>query len=244
MSEPSPAKRRKVRQTDSDLQSFAGETIQVLVGASETPFTVQKSILSSNSEYFERMLRNDFKESLEGVSKLPKHTPEAFEIFMNFIYRGNIYSATEAGSQLTGKDKHTAFANEMNKILQAISLANYLQSDGFQNATITALFQCVSDYQLLPTTRKLLDKAVDMNIASLTEVFQDFFVLQGSGGWSAFSEETADPSEADFWKGIAKKAIIELRNREKVNHVIKAVETRDLDPCKYHIHRDGKKCSN
>jgi hypothetical protein len=61
--------------------------VEVGSGTGMQAFNVHKNLLSQASEYFDRALNGNFKES-EGVFRLPHHRPEVFEVVYQWLYTG------------------------------------------------------------------------------------------------------------------------------------------------------------
>jgi hypothetical protein len=66
------------------------DTIQVLVGTSESPFTVHESVISAKSPFFRAALQNEWTEAEDKKVRLPDATPEVFESYLHWVYTNEV----------------------------------------------------------------------------------------------------------------------------------------------------------
>lgn len=64
------------------------KTVKIIVGDGEgaKEYVVHKDILTSKVSFFENMFSSEFLESLGGLATLPKDSPEAFEVLIEWVY--------------------------------------------------------------------------------------------------------------------------------------------------------------
>jgi hypothetical protein len=81
------------------LFKFASsKVITILVGPSKTSYSLHKDLLCAHSPFFENCLRSNFLERQKDRVELPEDSPEAFEHFINWIYREDVIKPTDQAS--------------------------------------------------------------------------------------------------------------------------------------------------
>jgi hypothetical protein len=73
-------------------------TILVLVGAEETPFTIHKDIISVKSKFFQAVCSERWKEGQEKTVRLPDVEPKIFGRYVDWAY-GDVFVAEEKGGR-------------------------------------------------------------------------------------------------------------------------------------------------
>ncbi|KAF4635212.1 hypothetical protein G7Y89_g2884 [Cudoniella acicularis] len=76
------------------LKSLGSEIVNIYVEPKYKNFPIHKKILCDRSEHFSKAFNGDFKEGLEQTMRLPKESPNTFEDFITWLYRGNLPSWT------------------------------------------------------------------------------------------------------------------------------------------------------
>ena len=75
----------------ADKISIWGQTIEVVVGSSyQATFYVHKELVCESSEYFKRLVENKQEQSKKQCVKLRDNGPDAFKIYLQWLYRGTI----------------------------------------------------------------------------------------------------------------------------------------------------------
>lgn len=64
--------------------------VEILVGPSEHAFRVHKTVLCGKIPYFDKMFNGGFKEAQEQYANLPDDDPDAFGLFLEWLYVGRI----------------------------------------------------------------------------------------------------------------------------------------------------------
>lgn len=70
--------------------SYSIDTIKVLVGPYEEAFSVHKDIVCAKSPFFETACKKEWSEGKEGIVRLEQHRPDAFKLFVHWIYSSTI----------------------------------------------------------------------------------------------------------------------------------------------------------
>ncbi|KAL2072719.1 hypothetical protein VTL71DRAFT_12062 [Oculimacula yallundae] len=94
----SPAETSRVDKTSSSVNSgvtFIGddlnnELVTIYVGPKRKEFLLHKNLLCKSSDYFDKAFNSNFQEAEKGTMFLPEDNPEAFALFVNWLYRSTI----------------------------------------------------------------------------------------------------------------------------------------------------------
>ena len=116
-------------------------------------------------------------------------------------------------------------------------LADMLQDETFANATIDALLKETDAKETWPTGLVTYAWSELPESSAMRKYLRDLWVARSYSTW--FSQLSGDISDApkDFWIEVAKT---HTKIREKTEKVLKpSWATR----CKYHLHKNGSKCS-
>lgn len=65
---------------------FSDRVVTVLVGPHEMKWCLHENLLSSVSDFFKSAFNSGFKESVEGKISMPEDDPQAFELFVRWLY--------------------------------------------------------------------------------------------------------------------------------------------------------------
>ncbi|KFY80385.1 hypothetical protein V499_00756 [Pseudogymnoascus sp. VKM F-103] len=71
-------------------QLMGSDIVTVYVGPREKRYSVHKTLLTSQSEYFEKALNGKFKEADEQTIRLPEDSPDAFDLLIGWLYQNQI----------------------------------------------------------------------------------------------------------------------------------------------------------
>ena len=106
----------------------------------ETTFYAHKVVLASSSEYFQVMLRSDFKEGRESEATI-SGAPEAFQILLNFIYSAKLVLTSDT-------------------VIEVMEMAHYLQIGRVMELCESFLHNMVSNEEVdLEMVMLILSKA-------------------------------------------------------------------------------------
>ncbi|KAF2667991.1 hypothetical protein BT63DRAFT_472660 [Microthyrium microscopicum] len=266
-----PTKRTRFSdvRSDQDLgHSFAQETtVQILVGEEEQVFAVHQHLLRSNSEYFKAMLRNEtsggFKENVEGQIKLPDVSVKLFNLFVQFLYHGKIFSAylkiepprpqinrsdgatsakanaavvaaREAALEVKARNKAAEF-EEYKTLMELIVFADYLQSDSLHNAAIEALIQTRQAHHD-EDAAWVNNESISLakGVPELLNLLRDSAIHESRAAWWT-GQQLEDKG---FWMSVA-GGMAELLRPSSSVILIRPWE----DSCRYHRHSNEPKCS-
>ncbi|KAF2667997.1 hypothetical protein BT63DRAFT_426840 [Microthyrium microscopicum] len=176
--------------------SFRGPTIQVTVGkGNENPahtYTVLRELLTTDSELFRRMLQTEFKEGKEGAISLPDHHPDTFDLYLQYLYLRKLFTAERfvnhdtfdseglEGIELEKHINQRIYNQKAMALVDAICLADYLQSDDFHNVAIDALIESSEYYGYWLVDPADVSRVLESGVSKLIQLVRDFLVYQNS----------------------------------------------------------------
>ena len=106
----------------------------------DTTFFAHKVVLAASSEYFQAMLRSDFREGRESEATI-SGAPEAFQILLNFMYSGRLVLTSDT-------------------VIEVMEMAHYLQIGGVMKLCESFLHNMVSNEEVdLEMVLVILSKA-------------------------------------------------------------------------------------
>ena len=116
-------------------------TIRVGKEPNHKDFIAHESFLTSRSEFFRRAMNGKWAEADSRVVKLPDDKPEAFALYLNFIYTGQLNTMRKSKEELAllAEDAFVIYiTSEFQDIFRLYVLAEKLQDVSAKNAAITA----------------------------------------------------------------------------------------------------------
>ncbi|KAK4501001.1 hypothetical protein PRZ48_006807 [Zasmidium cellare] len=228
-----PNKRRKLE---------FGEEFKLVVGAAlegeVKSYTVQKDFLVKSSEFFRGACNKEWKEGQTKVIKLPETAPEAFEVYLQYLYTGEIVvSAKEINFPAIDDE-----SDEAQPALEEVSKAQELLMDTYILAEmlldIDAKNALVDEFTwLLRRGRKLLlcPKIEDLfnatpNTSPMRRVLVDAVAFRiGEAGFRDSGYEYSN----EFLMEVC-LALMAVERGDKRNR-LRSKPTR----CEYHEHDDA-----
>lgn len=69
-----------------DRSLFSERVVTIVVGPSEVTWRIHENLLSGASDFFKSAFNSGFKEALEDRLALPEDDPQAFELFVRWLY--------------------------------------------------------------------------------------------------------------------------------------------------------------
>ncbi len=120
-------------------------TIRVIVGSAEASFNVHKNFVCNASPFFEGACNSLFKEALNDEVYLPDADPEAFDIFMEWVYTKRIRLPRHPPDKGSKEDGDAWWI----LLAKMYLLAHYLQSTSFGNAVTDFVGRSISRKQVI-----------------------------------------------------------------------------------------------
>lgn len=104
----------------------------MIVGSAKASFSVHKTFVCAISPFFQGACNTFFKEALNDEVYLPEADPEAFEVFMAWVYTRIIKPLGPVPSKMSVADCEAWWM----LLVKIYLLAHYLQSTSFGNAVM------------------------------------------------------------------------------------------------------------
>lgn len=105
---------------------------------------VHEAIIRAESPFFEAVLSKEWKESEERVVRLPEQYPEAFDIYLRWIYSGKLVVGK---IDIQDTQAYDSFTNSLSR---AYILGEMLQDVDFKEAVIDGLFETIEPTERVP----------------------------------------------------------------------------------------------
>lgn len=166
----------------TDSHSLNGRSIEVIVGSSSPiTFSVHENLICSSSDFFNKAIQGDWKESGERLIRLREHSPDVFMIYLHWLYYHTLpVRIDEPGP--TGNAEYLQLAD-------AFILGDMLQDGGFQDAVMDAMMDKTEStatdgrkwYPVGPVIRSVYENTLPSSKARLFLV--DIYTMRGQGSW-------------------------------------------------------------
>lgn len=221
--------------------SFSSPYLTIVVGE-ETEYDAQtfyesSDILTQHSGFFANALRNGWKEKEERLVRLPECSPEVFQIFLNFIHAGKIYSTKDDDQVEVESDSRAHFGDrEMPLLAKCWVQGEILCSSSFKDATADALVQKLRDEESYPLDVYIYFYQDTATPNSMRRLQVDIAVWQ----WEEedLKEQTKKHIECSEFLGDLALRLFSLSAEER-----KGPAPFTKNDCTYHEHvKEGKPC--
>lgn len=224
------------------------DTIYVLVGESEEPFTVHRSLISHKSPFFQAACRKVRKEGQENHVKLPKIAPYVFSVYVNWVYTNEIdldvvekheVTYLEDGQAWTFQAKEYEYM-ESHLCFQLYIAADSFMDNAFLNRIMDKLVELsLDDYSLMgDRSVALLWSETAPSCAARRFVLDVItkMIRDAKADIASTLRKLKIHLPADFWFDL----VLHQAESPKTNEKEKPLGI--LDKCRYHRHGDGDFC--
>jgi hypothetical protein len=192
---------------------------------------VHKDLLCQKSPYFSAAANDCWKEGQEGRVPLSDDDPAAFALYVQWLYRGRIFSARDMSD--TGGNQE-----EIDLLVEAFVLGEKLQDRDFKDAIIDSLIHAVDtpdeqDTRWYPRSTTI-DRAYRGTPESspLRKLLVNMLFFHGHADWLDGATNT------DFLRDLAKEFL-----QDRGDFVTRTDRTRSqLAGCSYHSHGTENAC--
>lgn len=156
--------------------SLSGRSLEILIGTDPpVPFSVHEKLIRESSDFFDKAMSSDWKESRTHSVSLPDEDPEVFESYLHWIYCKKL--------PLRCEDPGSA---EYLQLAKAIILGDRLQDADFEDAAIDAVIDKsqsskMNGQALAPMITYIYKNTVGESGAR--RLLVDFYVCQGNKDW-------------------------------------------------------------
>ncbi|KAJ4338018.1 hypothetical protein N0V95_008191, partial [Ascochyta clinopodiicola] len=119
-------------------------TVSVGTGSAQQEFVAHESFLTSRSEFFRRAMNGAWEESESRVVKLPEDDPHTFELYMSFVYTGQVPvndQLEDLPEEVDKSELRKIIKEEYDNFFRLYILADKLQDSVAKDAAIAAIFK-------------------------------------------------------------------------------------------------------
>jgi BTB/POZ domain len=242
--------------------------VTIYVGPKQKEFYVHKALLCKSADFFKGAFRPEFKEGQEGVMYMPDDEPQAFTLFVDYIYRSKIAIGNTE--------------NHLNNLYDFYYFADKLCLTELKDKIMDAIQDMTLKYDLKDqlVTPKLIKKAMQQ-VSPVNEGLKNFcifsmvFVLISK--WHQdpnFTDENRNPmanseredededppkvwikkdemkeiwnlckDDFNFFFGFQTQLTSELQDRRaEPSDPRERIEDDNFDRCYFHCHKRGFDC--
>ncbi|ROV97720.1 hypothetical protein VMCG_07433 [Cytospora schulzeri] len=118
---------------------FSDRVVTILVGPHEVKWCLHENLLSGVSDFFKSAFNSGFKESIEGQITMPEDDPQAFELFVRWLYMRTLVPQAVTSPTTTANllFRHAGGAAAcINDSLHLYVLASKLLIEDLENACV------------------------------------------------------------------------------------------------------------
>ncbi|KAI9676800.1 MAG: hypothetical protein M1829_002895 [Trizodia sp. TS-e1964] len=186
-------------------KEYFQDAITVLVGPTEDSFAVHKAPVCEVSPFFRAALDGNFRESKEGIIKLPDEDPKIFGCFLHWLYNKRLRTPTDGIDVL---DKTNKKVIPWMVLIQLYLLGERLQVAGFKNAAVDALaLKSAKGQEALPAAHAIHHAYENTHDSSpLRRLLVDLFIWRSTAA-TLEHDETRDALPRDFFVDLATSAM-------------------------------------
>ena len=207
------------------------DTVDIVVGPEKETFRVHKKLLCSRAPVFDKMFNGSFKEAETQQASLPEDDPEAFSIFLEWLYSGSILPP--------GKDDNSKLV--LNDQIKLYCFAEKYCLAQLMDYTISASIAFLNERKGLPTCDHI---EMAYNHTASGSPLRRFMVLSmqyvivnmdGSKNWK--TEDVA--ALMGRCTDLSFDFLTLMRNTNRKVYT----SPTELGPCAFHAHGDKAPCS-
>lgn len=217
---------------------LTSEPVKVIVGISETTYFVDEAHLRASSDFFNKVLDGDWKESATRTVTLSKNMPWDFSIYAKWLYSGCLYM-TEPDDRTYDKNLDMTIDKEYNKLNECYELADFLQAIDFKDACVDWIIDKMVAYNEYAFYIAGIIYAHSLK----SSPHRQFTIDCALNFWQKGSFELILDKEfpQDFHKDLIHALGLPIRNGFKTVPV--KTYFKNIDMCKYHEHtKNNKPC--
>lgn len=204
-----------------------------LDGANKKYYTGHKVILSRSSDFFKKACNKEWKEGQSKIIRLPEVEPEAFDIYLQYLYTGEVVATDdELPEHRDGSREAQAQVVRLHWILiETYLLADMLLDTKSKNAIMDAFIEILKDTKRLP------------DLDTITDVFRK--TTDTSPMRRLLVDFVAFRVDLDTFKGIGARhspeflVEVSLRLMRYKDDVNRRTDPIDTPSCRYHEHDEA-----
>ncbi|CAK4018747.1 btb poz domain containing [Lecanosticta acicola] len=220
-----PNKRRKLDLT---------ETYTVVVGAGDAQkaFNIHKSFLSKTSEFLKRACNGDWKEGEAKKIEFPEQAPEVFEIYLQWLYTGDLVFLEEATPSKDAPGVEGYAARAFHSLVDLYCLADMLRDSHACNTVINKIIKMSKKILCGPLASEVSRVyAMTTKTSKLRLLFVDYYATYCDRD---FYQNSSNALPHDFLTDVLGNMATRLRSGSN-----RLAAPGDVPKCTYHEHNDA-----
>ncbi|KAF7922965.1 hypothetical protein EAE99_007156 [Botrytis elliptica] len=228
---------------------LGNELVTITIGKEKRKFTLHKQLLCESVEYFRGAFSvGGFQESHSSCMDMPEDDPEAFELFVHWLYRGEVRRATKCTDSVQFFQLYI-FAEKLclnelaNKTMDAIQ-AIIKDLDDPPQCTLEQMDGVWRNTSSTSPLRKWLIHVLIFDVWGHDYVWDD----EGSGTPEEKTLPVITEVLISFWQlfkdheDLYASFFTQLHKHPEGNSPPCAFDFNDSRPCTYHRHSEGEVC--
>lgn len=193
---------------------------------------MHKSLLVTSSNFFRAALKEPWEEC-KGQVKLLKEKPGLFELYVQYLYHGKIFSCFSEDNPQTH--------DEWIRLWDLYILGDCLQDECFRNSVLDALVEKANKDERYPTQLAADTYANTPPGSPMRRLIVDFHVWTGQGGSFTKTAHNKAAKHHDYFTGPREfflDTIVAFADAGPDLYKSIRQKPRIKDPCVYHEHKD------
>ncbi len=218
------------------LCSLGLEFITVKVGVKELDgrtFGIHKDLVCAKSPFFRAAFNGQWKESKEGAVELPEDDPDAFELWVNWIYKHTLPCSDDQ----PGVPRYPKLMIQLVTMTKAYTLGDKIGDTDFADAVMDAITHTVTeDEGMLDRIIETMEFVYKITPESspLREFLVELYVFRGFPAWFTYDKSGLSPE-------FVLDTLIKVSKPHKNGRRITA--SLSVKNCDYHHHKKvGRPC--
>ena len=217
-----------------NANSIKGYTVELQIGPDEQALFIHSSLLSSNSEFFNAALKENWKEGNSRIIKMLEDDYDLVYTYVRWLYAGKIYT------DVKDDDTEPDFIN----LAKLYTLGEKLLDNGFQDCVLNSIVS-LSRKKHDPDDTRFFPGAMVIGIiyngtspsSPARKLLVHIYAAEAEPGWMSKWRVSKTPEE--FKNDLITEL---LKNATACKERKTYASLKDGIPCEYHKHDKNKPC--
>lgn len=209
---------------------FGKKIARIFIGTDTEPYIVHNDLISASSDFFDKALNGQFKES-GGNVYLPEKKSKIFDVYQRWLYSGQIDIVEQHPEEVCWV------------LIDLYILGDGFQDEGFCNAVIDRVINFVETSERFPVSPSYMQKVYKNTPegSKPRKLVVDFWLYPPALDWFEISEVQALKGEfpLEFWFEVSRG----LMKQRVENSKTPSLNPWVSNPCQYHSHTKPPKCT-
>lgn len=200
-------------------------------------FVIHKDLVTSNSQLFASALSRNWKEGRSGVVSLPEDDPDAFEIYVSWLYKRSPFTSEALLAPSSEQSTSLSPLKQVERFISAYLLGDKLLDDDFCDMIIDALLEYSAARNAWPTKQAERIFLISPPESPQRNLLPDIVVHRGNAAWFNASSKNILGYSSEALIAITRGLLL---SRGK-NTLAREAWPWVVDPCVYHRHKKTQK---